>query len=304
MPAEEERVKRFAIRFAIVVLLQLSVAVAAFGQGWPLPGKTPGIEVNCTACTGSSPPANGKTVGFKTPVPAFTGRLLDSQSTNDIQQTFRTARAAKIVLSPDGRRIYIQLGGMLAAYDTASFFTRLASGEALMTATSIPLTVLNSRPGAPEVFLRPDRFFYAEYGGGWQTPFVDGQARLNDIDVDDLGYLYLSHFVFGWGIVKDDLKTDGNLAIMQSKYQHFPYGDNGDQDPVHILAFKSGAQYFALINVESQSEVWNVTDRSNPARVATLRSLNFSQAAKNATGDRIAIMDGSTGNVTIYSADS
>lgn len=295
---------RFANRFAIVVLLQLSVAVAAFGQGWPLPSKTPGVEVTCTACTGSSPPANGKTVGYRTPIASFTGRLLDSQTTNDIQQTFRTARAAKIVLSPDGRRIYILIGGMAGAYDTASFFTRLASGEALMPSTSVPLSVLNSRAGAPEVFLRPDRFFYAEYGGGWTCPFVDGQTRLDDFDVDDLGYLYLSHAVFNWGIVKDDLRTDGNLTLMQSQYQHWPFGDNGDQDPAHILSFKSGTQYFALINVTTQSEVWNVTDRSNPVRVVTLRSLNFSQAAKNATGDRIALMDGSAGNVTIYSAAS
>ncbi len=68
-----------------------------------------------------------------------------------------------------------------------------------MPSTSVPLSVNNYRPrgGVPEVFLRPDRFFYAEWGGGWQTPFVDGQARLNDIDVDDQGYLYLSHYVFG-----------------------------------------------------------------------------------------------------------
>src|SRR5260221_2208616 len=195
---------------------------------------------------------------------------------------------------------------MAAAYDTASFFTRLASGEALIPSTSVPLSVINSRPlgGVPEVFLRPDRFFYAEWGGGWTTPFVDGQARLNDFDVDDQGYLYLSNFVFGWGIVKDDLQTDGKLTLMSSKYQHFPYGDAGDYDPIHILSFKSGAQYFALINVETQTEVWNVTDRSHPSRVAVLKSLNFSQGAKNASGDRIAIMDGSTGNVLIYSADA
>ncbi len=62
-----------------------------------------------------------------------------------------------------------------------------------MPSTSVPLSVNNYRPrgGVPEVFLRPDRFFYAEWGGGWQTPFVDGQARLNDIDVDDQGYLRL-----------------------------------------------------------------------------------------------------------------
>ncbi len=297
---------RFGNRFAVVALLHLTFVVAAFGQGWPLPGKTPNVEVSCTACTGSSPAANGKTVGYRTPITAFTGRFLDSQATNEFQQPFRTARAAKIVLSSDGKRIYVQIGGMAAAYDTASFFTRLASGEALIPSTSVPLSVINSRPlgGVPEVFLRPDRFFYAEWGGGWQTPFVDGQARLNNFDVDDLGYLYLSHYVFGWGIVKDDLQTDGKLTLMHSQYQHFPYGDNGDQDPVAILSFKSGTQYFALINVTTQSEVWNVTNRSNPVRVATLRSLNFSQAAKNATGDRIAITDGTTGNVNIYSADS
>src|SRR5260221_5005057 len=152
---------RFHSRFAVVAH-QLSIAGAVFAQGWPLQSKTPDTEVGCHACTGSSPAADGKTVGYKAPIAAFTGRFLDSQATNDFEQTFRTARAGKIVVSPDGRRIYIQLGSMVAAYDSSTFFTRLASGEDLIPATSVPLTVNNSRPyGLSEVFLRPDRFFYA-----------------------------------------------------------------------------------------------------------------------------------------------
>lgn len=294
---------RFIKRLA-VVLLHLSVAGAAFGQNWSIPSKSPNTESPCTLCVGpNNNLTNGKTVGYMLPLSTHVGRFLDSQATNDIQQTFRTARAGKLVISPDGNRLYMIYGGMIAAYDTAKFFTRLSSGEPLWPSTGIPLSVLNSRPGAPEVFLRPDRYFYAEYGGGWQCPFVDGQARLNDIDVDELGYVYASHFVFGWGIVKDDLRADNNLSLMPSQYQHFPYGDGGDSDPVHILSFKSGNNYYALINVSTQTEVWNVTDRTHPTRVQIMR-INFSQAAKNAAGDRIAIMEGSTGAINIYSADS
>src|SRR5438105_144283 len=133
------------------VLLHLSVAVAAFGQGWSIPSKNPNTEVACTACAGQNNAlTSGKTVGYMLPLSSFTGRFLDSQATNDIQQTFRTARAGKLVISPDGRRLYMILGGMIAAYDTTNFFTRLAGGEPLWPSTGIPLSVLNSRPGAPE----------------------------------------------------------------------------------------------------------------------------------------------------------
>src|SRR5205807_10541613 len=206
-------------------------------------------------------------------------------------------------ISPDGRRLYMIMGGVTMVYDTASFLSRLNAGEALVPVTSIPITTVNYRPGSPEVFLRADRFFNAEWGGGWATPFVDGQGRLNDIDVDDQGYVYLSHFVFGWGIVKDDLRTDGGMNLMSSVYQHFPFGDAGDQDPLHILSFKSGTNYYLLANVQTQAEIWNVTDRTQPRRVQVMH-INFAQGAKNTAGDRIAIMEGSTGAINIYSADS
>lgn len=286
-------------------LLFLTASTTAFAQGWPLPGKTQNVEVTCHSCTSSSPPADGKTVGYTGPITSFTGRFLDSQATNEIQQTFRTARAGKFVVSPDGKRLYIQMGSMVAAYDMATFFTRLAGSEPLMRATDVPLSVLNTRvQGTTEVFLRPDRFFYAEWGSGWTTPFVDGVARLNDFDVDDQGYVYMSHYVFGWGIAKDDGGTDGTLKRMPSVYQHFPFGDNNDQDPVHIISFRSGGDYFVLVNATSQSEVWKVTDRTKPVRVATLKSLNFAQAAKNTAGDRIAILDGAAGTIHVYAADA
>jgi PKD repeat protein len=245
-------------------------------------------------------------VGYTAPISTFTGRVLDSQATNDIQQPLRTLRAGKIVLSPDGRRLYMLVGGLVAAWDTSTFFTRLASGESLMTSTSFPLSTPIGRAGAPEVILRPDRFFYAEWGSPWTCPYTDGQTRLNDFDVDDQGYVYLSHYVFGWGIVKDDLRTDGSLQLMDSQYQHFPYGDAGDQDPIHILSFKTATDYYALINVENQTEVWRVTDRRNPVRVVVYPAtrMNFSQAAKNAAGNRIAIMDGSSGAIVVYTADA
>jgi len=232
-------VNRFIKRLA-AVLLHLSVAVAVFGQSWTLPSKSPNTEVPCTLCVGpSNGLTNGKTVGYASPIATFAGRFLDSQATNDIQYPIRTLRAGKLVISADGRRLYMIMGGVAMVYDTASFLSRLNSSEALIPVTSIPINVQNYRPGSPEVFLRADRYFNAEWGGGWTTPFVDGQARLNDMDVDDQGYVYLSHFVFGWGIVKDDLRTDGGMNLMSSVYQHFPFGDAGDQDPLHLLSFKS-----------------------------------------------------------------
>src|SRR5229473_2025682 len=113
-------------------LLLLTAAATAWAQGYPAPARTQNVEVTCHSCTSSSPPADGKIVGYAAPISSFTGRFLDSQATNEIEYPLRTLRAGKFVISPDGRRLYIEIGSMVAAYDTATFFSRLSGSEPLM----------------------------------------------------------------------------------------------------------------------------------------------------------------------------
>ena len=86
------------------------------------------------------------------------------------------------------------------------------------------------------------------------TPYVDGQSRLNDIDVDDQ-VTSTCRITSGWGIVKDDLVTDGN-GFMQSVYQHPARRCH----EYHVVQER-------LRPRERNDQVWNVTDRTNLIQV-------------------------------------
>jgi PKD repeat protein len=291
-------VNRFTTR-SVLLLLILLASLSTFAQGWPTPAKTPNTEVTCASslCLGA------KTVGYAAPLTTFVGRFLDSQATRDYQQNFRTLRAKKIALSQDGKRIYVIMGSLLAAYDTNTFFSRLTGGESMVGSNSVPLSVPNLRSGnpAPEMFLKPDRYFYAEHGSTWVTPFVDGQDRLNNMDSDDEGYLYLTHYAFSWGIVRDTGGSD--FSSLPTLFQKYPPSDN-EGDPVQVMVLRnSNGQYYAFVNVTYSTQIWDVTNRANPQSTGRTLPFKLDSYARNSVGDRVALND-ATGAVRIYTADS
>ena len=290
------RVIRKSASFLAIAIL---VAGTAAAQYWPKPAATPGVDVTCTGCIELH---NGKlTPGYPATITTFTGRFLDSQATQDYQQPFKTARAESVTVVPSLHRIYMQIGSAVFAYNLDTFFTRLASGEALTPVTAIP-TTSGYYPRTPpaETFLNYDSFFYAENepANGWTILVGDGQRRLNGFDVDDLGYVYMAYTYFSWGIAKDDLSSNHNL--MQSLHQEYPTTGDEVNAANNISVLKSGGRYYALVGGgDSLSNVFDVTDRANPVKLPSIRKL-IAIHAKSTAMDRIAFTG--DGTLQIYDA--
>ena len=268
--------KRFSISAALLVSLFLCTTSVAFGQGWVLPAKTPNTPVKCIPCTGAS---NGQmTVGYSLPIATFTGRYLDSQDTRAYQTTFRTARASIIRIAPDRKRIYMLIGSAIFSYDINTFFARLQAGEIMMPSTQMPVSPPNIRfnPATPEVFLRYDSYFYAEYGSPWTTTLPDGQDRLFGYDWDERGNVYLAYGIFGWGVLHDDPSTTG---MMPTLHQHYP----SEVVPFRVLELTTttGQHYLLVSQADNTILVFRVDDPANPQRQADQRRsiLEFTKSA-------------------------
>ena len=291
-------IRNIGILFAIGIVSTFS----ATAQYWPKPAKTPGVDVPCTGCLEQH--NNKLTPGYPASIQTFVGRFLDSQATQDYQQPFKTARAETVLVMPALHRIYFQIGSAVFAYNLDTFFSRLASGEALMSVNAIPSPAPSANwpphPFPVDLVLAYDAFFYVEnQPTGWEYATSDGQRRLFQFDVDDQGYVYLAYSVFGWGIVKDDLTNPNSHTLMQSLHQD----RNGDVGALAIAVVKTSAgRYYAVINGGGAlSNVYDVTDRANPIKRASLPQI-ATTSAKNAAMDRIAFSG--DGRVTIYTADA
>ncbi len=249
-------------RFVPIVVAMMLSSHLAMAQFWPRAADRPNVEVMCAGCVG--PNAGLPTVGYSGAIKGFVGRFADSTSTRDYQQTFRTARAGTVRFAPSRDRIYMGLGSAVAAYSLDSFFGRLTAREALVPSTTAPVFPNNGRSGAPEVYLRWDKFFYAENTkSGWVTPLSDGQDRLYSFDWDDRGYVYIgTSAYFGWGIVFDDGSRDGGL--MPSWHQEYP---NDGYSPSSVISVKSSAgRYYLIVPGVTASAVWDVTNPATPLR--------------------------------------
>src|SRR6476659_8086187 len=131
---EKVTFKRATITLFCIAAMSF-VAGSALAQNWPLPSKMPDTDVICTGCPDNA--ANNPTTGYPaTAFKTFTGRFLDSSTTEDIQQYFRTGRAYKSFYNPAVNRIYMIVGSAIFAYDANRFFTRLEGSEALMPSTA------------------------------------------------------------------------------------------------------------------------------------------------------------------------
>jgi len=289
--------------FLLCVLL-LVAASSAVAQNYAFPALTPNTDVLCSTCPGRE---TLLTVGYP-PVLRFVGRWADAEIEHDYQQNFRTARPKMARYLPGRNRLYTLLGSALAVYDADRFFARLNARpqEAMSPATQVPVSGGSGRApsffGPPEVFLWWDTFFYAENGGGWITPFEDGQERLWDFDWDDRGNIYLAYSAFGWGIVKDDGDMGGGW--MQSISQSVKVNS---LTPDHIMSLKtSDGRYYSAVsdkNLSSLMQIWDVQNPAVPVKQPDIAGRSFYNWAKDSTGSRVAITEYS-GGLAIFTADN
>ena len=73
-----------------------------------------------------------KVIGYPATLGRYVGRFLDSQNTEDYQQTFRTLRAKYVYPSPSNNRLYFIIGSAAFAYDMDGFFSRVSNHETLL----------------------------------------------------------------------------------------------------------------------------------------------------------------------------
>ncbi|MFZ2492333.1 MAG: PKD domain-containing protein [Thermoanaerobaculia bacterium] len=292
---------RSRYKLSFVTLAVMFGALSVFGQGWPVPAKTPNTDVPCntSGCVGKE---GKKVIGYPDTFKTFSGRFLDSVASRDYQFTFRTARARMLKVAPERNRIYMILGSALAAYDINTFFSRLEGGEDLWPSTQVQVNPQNTRSGLPEVFLRWDQWFYAESGGGWLTQAGDGQERLFGFDWDDRGNVYLAYGAYSWGIVKDD--GDASGARMTSLYQHTQPSSTDESDPVRVFSLKSGGTYYLVVSGQyGRVNIFNVTNPTAPTKHRDTNGGPIVELAKSSDGSRIALVKGD-GSFAIYTTDN
>jgi hypothetical protein len=313
---------RISGRYAGLALLTIAVMllVAPFLQAQlhPMPGSKTEAPVLCTGCKGTNfneqPNAGLKTHPYSSPIKRFVGRYVDSTSTASFQGAlgFRTARARYIRTVREQRgtappRMYVVIGNGILGYALDSFFTQmLPAGMQPVTAirTGRPIGGVGRNPR--EKLLVGNGFFYPEATSAkWFTPLQDRQDNLGGgapFDVDDRGHIYGAYTFMGWGIVKDDGRTDGF---------HFPplvqmISDPGARGPItkkdtsgvspeSVVAMKVGTKYYAVTaTTNDRDAVWDVTDPASPRLLLTRKSLPFGirRFDRNDERKHIAIITG------------
>ena len=115
---------------------------------------------------------------------------------------------------------------------------------------------------------------------GWSYILADGTG-LVDFDWDNRGYIYLSYGLNGFGIVD----PDGHL---QSQIHN--------ETTRQIKVVPSGGRYYALVNTDAGTRVYDVTDPQSPQLVRTLPLSFISMAV---AGDRVAVVT-PTGAIQFY----
>ncbi|MEO8382891.1 MAG: PKD domain-containing protein [Acidobacteriota bacterium] len=213
---------------------------------------------------------------------------------------FRTARARGVRIFPQQAgsappRVYMQIGNAVAAYALDTFFTsRLAAG-------TVSIGVVGKETGSQvggfgrtplERIAMWDGFMYPEaVASQWYAPLIDKQDPMGKggaFDADDRGNLYSIH-MFGWGIAKDDGRTNGShfpkVVQLTSCYTGtkptgtacdvpaaypFTKHDGSNVSGQSILAFREGSRYYAVVAGGSKDQaLFDVTDASSPQLSAT-----------------------------------
>lgn len=281
--------KRSTIPIATCVVAMLLRAAPVGAQGWPLPARTPNTPVPCP----SGSVCAGRSIAPYPPPLQFLAVWLDSTSVRDWQLKPRTLRARLLRIDPQHDRVYeIQGGSVIAAYKLSRLADRMAAGE--------PLQSMWRPQGAGERFLAWD-------GGGWDVLTqpqcdndvpapgclvlhnTDGNDRVQDLDFDDRGYVYVSADPFGWIILRYDGLSFRNV------WQDYP----STVSPNRVFSFRAGARYYVVAGYSASAALYDVTNVAAPVRVRDLPGVD--EWAKVGT-DRLAFISGGRLMVTTAAA--
>ncbi|HEX8616327.1 MAG TPA: PKD domain-containing protein, partial [Thermoanaerobaculia bacterium] len=253
---------KFSFKISIALLVLATFVSPAFAQTWSLPGKN--TPVPCTTCVGT---AKGKlTYPFSDPLVRHVGRFLDSSTTGNVQNLgMRTLRARGVRTYPDQNRMLFWIGETVVAYKMDTFFTsKLASGlvNAPNAFAITPLPKVGWGGRVPfEKVTRADQYFYAEsIDSEWTITQPDSQIMLEDFDMDDRGYIYVSTIHFGWGLALDTGKTDGTAASYVTQIRGAtPF------IPSELFSLKVNNKYYAVASAApSKSGSTVIFDVSSP----------------------------------------
>lgn len=311
----------------LVILLFVCAAPAArtFAQLHPMPGSQSEPAVLCTGCKGNNyfGQANDglKTYPYSSPIKDHVGRYVDSTSTASFQAPFgfRTARARQILTVPQQRgsappRMYIVIGSAIAAYPLDSFFTTmLPAGMTSIKGVKSGISIGGFGRTPPEDVLMWGGMVYPDATSSqWFVPFQDKQDNIgtgSPMDVDDRGYLYAAYTYTGWGIVRDDGRSDGAsfpavVQLTSAGTSPITKPDTSDVDPQSIVAMKVGAKYYAVTASSTKEAVWDVTTPTSPRFVFKRDALETGIKRFDRYDDagHVAIINGK-GHLRIYDYD-
>ncbi|HUP49876.1 MAG TPA: PKD domain-containing protein [Thermoanaerobaculia bacterium] len=283
----------------------LCFAGSLYAQGYLYPtGPAGGPALSCPGCP---PPRTsvfdstlGKVYPYGDPIIDF-HRFVDSVWVKDWQQPFRTARAFRAVHVPSRNRIYMIIGGgAFVAYNSDTFINRLKTRETLAVGAQ--------RTDGKDLYLRPDQFFYPENKAtGWVAQITDGQERLYGFDWDDRGLVYMAYTYFGWGIARDDGRSDGSLmtSVLQGcgePDQCSVAGKLYDATAAsNIFVLKSSTgRYYVYVGEGGQMamRVYDVTDPGSPIKQA---DLTWQPGNYAKMGNYFAVANGKT--IDVYTND-
>jgi len=311
------------VRNLVICLLAVFAPASAFAQLHPMPGSKNEAAVLCTGCLGNNyhGQANDglKTYPYSSPIKDHVGRYTDSTSTASFQSGtgFRTARARYIRTVPAQRgtappRIYILIGSAIAGYPIDKFFTQMLPGG-MVSIKNVIGSVGGFGRNPPEDVLKWAGMLYPDAGdSGWYVELRDSQDNIGTgapMDFDDRGYIYAAYTYAGWGIAKDDGRSDAGsfpsivqmlaggagAGITKSDPSNVTY-------PESIVAMKVGSKYYAISASQTRAEaVWEVTDPASP-RLALTRdnaNLGIRRFDRNDDAGHVAILN-SQNRLRIY----
>ena len=315
-------------RLTIAALLIVAPFLQA--QLHPMPGSKNEAPVLCTGCKDRNLRGQRndglKTYPYSGPIKRHAGRYVDSTSTTSFQAPlgFRTARARYIRTVPTQRgsappRVYIVIGSAISGYALDKFFTQmLPAGMKPVTAIKTGRAIRGVGRKPPEDILVWHGMLYPDATNSqWYVPGLDKQDNIGTaapIDYDDRGYLYAAYSFTGWGIVKDDGRTDGGSfpTMVQlitggnpasGPARPLVKADPSGVGPDSIVAMKVGPKYYAVTATQNDREaVWDVTDPSSPKLLLTRNAQTFGirRFDRNDARQHVAIVTGKTRRLRVY----